>query len=276
MVAAPRRSFLRSLWLAVLRFDDDRGFQNAGSLAFTTLLALVPVLAIALAVASASPVFDQLIETVRRFAIAHFLPKAGGVDAVVSQLEVFRENAASLTFIGLAFLAVTAVMLLLTVDDVFNRMFRVQRQRSLARRIVLYAGLVALGPVLIGASISMTSFLVAHALGIAAEMGAPTKFVLRAVPGALTFVALALTFALVPNRPVRARHAIIGGLVGAIGFEVAKRGFGWYIAQFPTYAVIYGAFAVLPIFLLWVYVSWVVVLMGATLVAVLSESQGEA
>lgn len=276
MAAARRRSFLRSLWAAVLRFDEDRGFQNAGSLAFTTLLALVPVLAIALAVASASPVFDELIEAVRRFAIANFLPKAGGVESVVVQLEAFRANAASLTFIGLAFLAVTAVMLMLTVDDVFNRIFRVPHQRSLARRIVLYAGLVVLGPVLIGASISMTSFLVAHALGAVSAMGEPARFGLRAVPLALTFLALALTYALVPNRKVLARHAIIGGLVGAAGFEVAKRGFGWYIAQFPTYAVIYGAFAVLPIFLLWVYVSWAVVLMGATLVAVLSESEGEA
>jgi len=268
-----RRSLRGILVAAGRRFDDDRGFQNAGSLAFTTLLALVPVLAVALAVASALPAFDGFFDALRRFVIANFLPRTSGVESAVAQVAVFRDNAAGMTALGLGFLAVTAVMLMLTVDDVFNRIFRVRRQRSLVRRVWIYALAVLAGPVLIGASISMTSYLVAQALGMTADMGMATRLVLRAIPFLLTFAAFALLYALVPTRRVRARHAIIGGLVASVGFELAKRGFALYVGHFPAYAMIYGAFAMLPLFLLWIYVSWVVVLLGATLVAVLSEGE---
>ncbi|MGE0875108.1 MAG: YihY family inner membrane protein [Burkholderiales bacterium] len=266
---------MRSPWqfgiAAVKRFDEDRGFQTAGSLAFTTLLAIVPIITVALSLASAFPMFDDLVEEVRRLAIEHFLPQTRGVEAIISQISTFRANAAKLTLIGLAFLVVTAVMLMLTVDDVFNRIFRVKRPRGLMRRVSVDTLLLLLGPVLVGGSISMTTFLVGYSLGMVRELDALMQDVLRAIPFIFTFIALVLLYKLVPNRRVATPHAMIGAVLAGVAFEIAKRGFGWYIAQFPTYTVIYGAFAVLPIFLLWIYVSWVVVLGGAIVTALLGE-----
>lgn len=266
-----RRNILRFIIAAGRRFDEDSGFQTAGSLAFTTLLAMVPIITVALALTTAFPAFDHLVEALRRLAVEHFLPQTGGVEMVTDQLAQFRENAAGLTLIGLAFLGVTALMLMLTVDEVFNRIFRVRRPRPLAGRVIIYACVLTLGPVLIGGSISMTSFLVGYSLGMVKEIGALTRLVLDSIPFVFTIVALTLLYLLVPSRRVGLRFAGIGGALAGVAFEVAKRGFGWYVAQFPTYAMIYGAFAVLPLFLLWVYVSWVVVLAGAIITAMLSE-----
>ena len=271
----PRRRLWRFVVAAFFRFDEDRGFQTAGSLAFTTLLAIVPIITVALSVATAFPVFDEFVEVLRRLAVEHFLPRTGGVEMVTAQLSEFRANAARLTLIGLAFLMVTAIMLMLTVDEVFNRIFRVINPRALLRRVTIHTILLMLGPVLIGGSISMTSFLVGYSLGMVRDIDGITQAVLRAIPFAFTFVALALLYLLVPSRRVVPWHAIIGAVLAGVTFEVAKRGFGWYIAQFPTYTMIYGAFAVLPIFLLWVYVSWVVVLGGATVTAMLGEGKAQ-
>ncbi len=269
------RSFRGFLVAVARRFDEDRGFLTAGSVAFTTLLAIVPIITVALALASAAPVFDSMVEALRQLAVEHFLPRAGGVEMVAAQLAEFRANAARLTAIGLAFLAVTAIMLMLTVDEVFHRVFRAARLRPLARRIFIYACVLSFGPVLIGGSLAMTSFLVGHSLGMVKEIDLVTRTVLRAIPFAFTFSALALLYLLVPNRRVAPGHAMIGAVLAGVSVEVAKRGFGWYVGQFPTYTMIYGAFAVLPIFLVWVYVSWVVVLAGATVTAMPGE-RGEA
>jgi len=273
MAEIPRRSAWQFIVATVVRFDDDRGFQTAGSLAFTTLLAIVPIITVALALATAYPLFDEMVEAARRLAVGHFLPEAGGVESLTAQLASFRSNAARLTLIGLAFLAVTAVLLMLTVDEVFDRIFRVARPRTLFRRVGMNLILLMLGPVLIGGSLTMTSFLVGYSLGLVDNVDDLTQAVLRAIPFVFTIVALALLFKLVPNRHVPLRHAIIGAVLSGTVFEIAKRGFGWYIVQFPTYTMIYGAFAVLPIFLVWVYVSWVVVLVGATVAAMLGEGE---
>jgi membrane protein len=260
----------------VERFDNDRGFQTAGSLAFTTLLAIVPTITVALALASSYPVFDELVDAVRRLAIEHLLPQSGGVASVTDQLDVFRANAAGLTLLGLGFLAVTAIMLLLTVDDVFNRIFRVEQQRRLVRRVTIHAVVLAIGPVLIGGALYAVTYLIMHSLGKLSKVDELTGLVLAAVPFAFTFVALVLLYTLVPYRTVVPRHAIVGATSAALAFEVAKYGFGLYVSMFPTYAMIYGAFAVLPIFLLWVYVSWVVVLGGAIITAMLGERGAQA
>lgn len=273
MQTSARRSPWRFAVAVGHRFGEDRGFQTAGSLSFTTVLAIVPILTVALALASAFPVFDSMVEALRRVAVSHFLPDTGGVEAVTAQLASFRANAAQLTLIGLAFLAVTAIMLMLTVDEVLNRIFRADRARPFVRRVTAHAVLLTLGPVLIGGSISMTSFLVGYSLGLITDMHEVAKAALRAIPFVFTFAALALLYLLVPSRHVAPRHAIIGATLAGCSFEVAKRGFGLYVAQFPTYTMIYGAFAVMPVFLLWIYVSWVVILGGATVTAMLGEKE---
>lgn len=249
-------------------FVDSRSLQTAGSLTFTTLLALVPLITVALALSTAFPAFNEAIGALQGYVVKHFLPDARGVDMIAKQINAFTQKAGRLTAIGLAFLAITAVMLMLTIDEVLNRVFRVQRRRPLAQRLLMYWSVLTLGPILVGGSISMTSFLVGASLGVLA-LGEFTAAALRLLPFLFTLVAFTWLYLVVPYRRIEIAHAVTGGLVASVMFELAKRGFGLYVARFPTYSMIYGAFATLPIFLLWLYISWLVVLLGATITAML-------
>jgi membrane protein len=180
----------------------------------------------------------------------------------------FTRNAGRLTAIGLAFFFVTAVMLMMTIDVSLNRLFHVQRARPMLQQVLMYWAVLTLGPVLIGGSLSMTSFAIGASFGWL-QLGGLGNLLLGVMPFVFTCAALTLLYAVVPNRSVEARHALIGGIAAGIAFELAKRGFAIYLARFPTYTLIYGAFATIPIFLVWLYLSWVVVLAGATVTAML-------
>jgi membrane protein len=258
---------LADFCLAVFwRFYEERALQTAGSLTYTTLLSLVPLFTVALAVATAFPVFDQTMGALQDFILENFLPDAHGIDTIADQITMFTKNAGRLTAIGLAFFFVTAVMLMTTIDVALNRLFRVQRHRPLAQQVLMYWAVLTLGPVLIGGSLSMTSFAVGASLGWL-QLGFIADLVLAVLPFVFTCAALTLLYGLVPNRRIELRHALLGGILAGIAFEFAKRGFAIYLARFPTYTLIYGAFATIPIFLLWLYLSWVIVLAGATLTA---------
>ena len=250
----------------VRRFDQDHCLQIASSLTFTTLLALVPLVTIMLTLISAFPVFAGMGEHIHRFLLANMLPdKAGTV--VSAYIEQFSGRAGRLTALGTAFLAVTAFMMMFTMERAFNAIWRVSRPRPLAQRILVYWAAITLGPILIGASLSITSYLVGMSLGIARETPLAGTAILWLVPFVLTWAAFTLVYYFVPNRAIRPRHALIGGLVAAFVFEIMKRSFTVFIAQIPTYTLVYGAFAVIPIFLLWIYFSWVVVVIGALITA---------
>jgi membrane protein len=257
-IALPRRLF------------EDRLTQAAGSLTYTTLLAIVPLLAVALAFTTAFPAFDRAIEALRDYVNKNFLPEARGVHLAVLQLNEFAAGARKLTGVGLAVLGVTAVMLMLSIDDILNRLFRVERKRSLAQRVAMYWAVLTLGPLLIGAGLSMTSALAASSFGIL-QLDRIAQTLLRVLPFLLTWTALAALYILVPNRKVPLMSALAGSLLAGIAFELAKRGFAVFVSGFPTYTLIYGAFAGLLIFLIWVYVSWLIVLVGATFTATLVE-----
>ena len=250
------------------RFYEERGLQTAGSLTYTTLLSLVPLFTVALAVSTAFPVFDQTIGALQEFVLENFLPDARGIDVIADQITAFTQNAGRLTAIGLAFFLVTAVMLMMTIDVALNRLFRVQRQRPMLQQVLMYWAVLTLGPVLIGGSLSMTSFAVGASFGWL-RLSRVADVILGILPFVFTCIALTLLYGVVPNRRVEFRHALIGGVVAGIAFEIAKRGFAVYLARFPTYTLIYGAFATIPIFLLWLYMSWAIVLAGATLTAML-------
>ena len=255
--------------LAVFRrFYEERGLQTAGALTYTTLLSLVPLFTVALAVSTAFPVFDDTIGALQDFVLENFLPDARGIDTIADQITSFTQNAGRLTAIGLAFFIVTAVMLMMTIDVAMNRLFRVHRQRPLLQQVVMYWAVLTLGPVLIGGSLSMTSFAVGASFGWL-QLDLIADAVLRVLPFIFTCAALTLLYAVVPYRYVEPRDALIGGVLAGIAFEIAKRAFAVYLARFPTYTLIYGAFATIPIFLIWLYISWVVVLAGATLTAML-------
>lgn len=252
----------------VRRFYEERALQAAGSLSYTTLLSLVPLFTVALAISTAFPVFDATIAVLQNFIFENFLPDARGIETIRQQVQSFTANAGRLTAIGIGFFVVTSVMLMLTIDEALNRIFRVQRRRPLLQQVLIYWAVITLGPVLIGGSLSMTSFAIGASFGWL-NLDIVADAVLRVLPFIFTCAALTLLYAVVPYRYVEPRHALVSGIVAGALFELAKRGFALYLTKFPTYTLVYGAFATIPIFLVWLYLSWAVVLAGATLTAML-------
>jgi membrane protein len=268
-LAGKDASLLALARMVAERFDEDRCLQIASSLTFTTLLAIVPVVTIVLTVASAFPVYSSLIENVRHFVVANLVPSS--VNAITDYAERFSKNAAGLTAVGIFFLGITALMLMSTIEGAFNDIWRITWQRRLLRRIVIYATALTLGPLLIGASLSLTSYLITLSLDLVSPTTSGHGALLRIVPLVLTTAALSLLYFVVPNREVAGRDALVGGIVAGALFEVMKHGFGFYVTHFPTDKLVYGAFAMVPIFLLWIYLSWLIVLGGAVLAAELPE-----
>ena len=262
-------SLLVLLRMAGERFDEDRCLQIASSLTFTTLLAIVPVVTVVLTVASAFPVYSSLIGNVQDFVVANLVPSS--VNAITGYAEGFTKNAAGLTAVGIFFLGITALIMISTIEGAFNDIWRVTWQRRPLRRIVIYATALTVGPLMIGASLSLTSYLITLSLNIVSPAAGGPGALLSVVPPLLTTAALTLLYFVVPNREVAGRDALVGGIVAGALFEVMKHGFGFYVTHFPTDKLVYGAFAVVPIFLLWIYLSWVIVLGGAVLVAELPE-----
>ncbi len=259
---------LQLLRLIAQRFVDDRCVQVAGDLTFTTLLALVPLLTIALTLVSAFPVFEEWSTAFKVFLLTTLVPEVGG-KVITVYMQQFADNAAKLTAVGLVFLGVTALMLMVSIERVFNIIWRARRPRSVMQRLVVYWTIITIGPILIGASISLTSWLVAQSIGSVGAGEDARNMLLRIVPVILNGTAFALLYLTIPNRRVRVKDAIIGGMTAALAFEAMKRGFALYVQLFPTYSLIYGTFATIPVFLLWIYLSWLVVLLGAVVVAVL-------
>lgn len=253
----------------VRRFYDDRCMQIASSLTFTSLLAIVPIVTVALTIITAFPVFGQMTAALQEFILENMVPASA--DVVASYTQQFTQNAARLTAVGIGFLFVTSIMLLLTIERAFNDIWRVRRPRPVVQRVFVYWTLITVGPVLMGASLSLTSWLVGQAVGLVQGLPGAGVVLLSVVPVLLTSVALAILYLAMPNRRIRVQDALIGGLFGGVAFELMKRGFALYVAQFPTYTLVYGAFATVPIFLLWIYVSWLVVIFGAVVVAALPE-----
>jgi membrane protein len=253
-----------------VRFFQHNCTEIAGSLTFTTLLSLVPLFAIALSFVAAFPAFAELSDQIKEFILTTMVPEAA--NKVISvYMQQFADNAVKLTSIGTAFLGVTALALMLTIDNALNSIWRVSRLRPLLHRLLIYWAVLTIGPLLIGASISLTSWLIRTSMGFTRDIPGVEVALLRLGPLLLTSIAFSIPYIIVPNRPVYWRHAAIGGVSAAIGFEVMKQGFAFYITQFPTYQAVYGAFAMVPIFLLWVYLSWLMVLLGAVIAASLSS-----
>ncbi len=260
----------RFLGFLIERFREDRCELIASSLTFTTLLSLVPLIAIALMIFSAFPLFDDFSAAIRNFLITNGMPEASG--KVISQyLEHFAKSASHLTAMGIAFLGVTAMLMIHTIEDAFKTIWRVSKKRALSRRIMVYWAILTLGPLLIGGSLSVTSWLTGMSVGYAKQVPTFVMDLLKLVPVLLTTLAFSLMFRVVPNRFVPWNHAVIGGVVASLLFEFMNHAFAYYIAHFPTYKLVYGTFASIPIFLLWIYLSWLSILIGALITASLSH-----
>ena len=253
-----------------MRFMQDRCMETAASLTFTTLLSLVPLITIALTVFSAFPVFENFSTQIKIYLLNNLMPEAAGV-IITQYMQQFTDSAARLTTVGIGFLAVTAMLMMLTIDKAFNVIWRATRPRPLVKRLVVYWAVLTLAPLLIGASLSLTSWLVGLSMGYARHIPLFGVGVLKILPVIFTTMAFTLLFRLVPNRHVPLAHALFGALVAAIAFESMNRMFGYYISHFPTYKLVYGAFASVPIFLMWIYLSWLIILFGAEIAASLSH-----
>ncbi len=263
------RQFGRFVLQVFRRFDEDRCLQLAASLTFTSLLALVPVIAVALTIIAEFPVFAQFTAQLNLFIEENILPEIVG-NIVGEYLDEFARKAAGLTVVGVAFISITAFALMFTIDRGFNLIWRARRKRPFAQRFFMHLGMLVLGPILIGASLTMTSYLVSASLGWTSDP-VVSEAVLGLVPPGLTVAAFTLLYYIVPSRSVHPLHALAGGMVAGLMFEAMKRGFALYVANTPTYTMVYGTFATIPIFLLWIYLSWTVTVLGAIVTALLPD-----
>ena len=241
----------------------------AGSLTYTSLLALVPLFTVTLVLTSHIAVIHDLIFEVRAFALKNLVPDVGG-RVVTVYMEQFAQNAAKLTIIGLLIIVGTAVALMFTIDTAFNDIWRTRRRRSWWKRLAGYLAVLAVGPMLIGASLTLTSYLVHWSRKLDRMLPSLDDWLPQLIPFALTTLALAIAYRVMPARHVPIRHALAGGLFAGLLFEIVKHLFVVYIMRVPTYSVVYGAFASVPIFLFWLFCCWMVVLIGAEMAATLS------
>lgn len=251
------------------RFSEDRCAQVAASLTFTTLLSLVPLVTIALTLFSAFPVFEGYSAQIKLFLLNNLMPDMAS-KIITRYMQQFTDSAMRLTALGIGILAVTAMWLLLTIEQAFNAIWRVARPRPLLKRLVVYWAVLTLAPLLVGASLALTSWLVGLSMGYAKHVPVFGVGILKLLPVLLTWLAFTMLFYLVPNRYVPRSHALIGALVAALAFEAMNRAFGYYVSHFPTYKLVYGAFASVPVFLMWIYLSWLAILFGAVIAASLS------
>ncbi|WP_112478649.1 virulence factor BrkB family protein [Vibrio variabilis] len=255
----------------IQRMSHDRVNVNAGYLTYITLLSIVPMLTVLLSVLSSFSIFANVGEVLQNFIIQHFVPAAG--DAVYTALTEFVANTGRMTAIGSGFLFVAALMLISNIDNNLNYIWRVKVKRRPVFSFSMYWMILTLGPILVGASIVGTSYLTSLKILEHELLSGAFSFFLGWLPAFLALLAFTGLYVLVPNKKVYLSHAIIGAAVATLLFEVSKKGFAYYITQFPSYQLIYGALAAIPILFLWIYLCWFIVLIGAEFTAALGEKE---
>ncbi len=255
----------RAAWAAMrLRWSEDRLGVSAGSLTFTTIIALVPFFTVVLALFTAFPVFGKLQGVVQAWLVQSLVPDAISRQ-VLGYLTQFATKASRLGAFGLAFLAMTALSLVLTIDRTLNAIWRVRRPRPLGQRVLVYWAVITLGPLLLAASLSLSSYVLSSSRGLVQALPDEVMLLLDLIEFLLLAGCLAALYRYVPNTPVRRAHAWTGALLATLGIEIARRLLAIYIGQVPTYSAVYGTFATVPILLVWIYMMWVVILFGAVL-----------
>ena len=266
---APRLSRLRDLWRFMQRrLSEEQVHQVAGSLTFTTVLAVVPVMTIAFAIFTTFPLFNTFRDALEAYFVQSLMPR-GVTNTILDNLSLFAAKANRLSAVGAVTLVLTAIMMFAIVDRSLNRIWRVKTPRSFTQSLIVYWAIMTLGPLLIGASLSLTTIVSPVASTLAQQL--PWMGTVAAISVSLMLMTMffGLLYLIVPNRLVDWRDALIGGLVAAIAFEMTNRGFAFFITKFPSYRVIYGALAAVPIFLVWVYLFWLITLLGAVLAVAL-------
>lgn len=259
--ATPRQilAFIRDL---IRQYLADQGVLNAAALTYTTLFAVVPLMTVLYTMLAAIPSFRGVGETIQTWIFSNFVPSTGEV--VQQYLQGFTSQARSLTGVGIAFLLITSILMIRNIEVAMNRIWRVREPRKGLFSFLLYWAVLTLGPMLIGLGLGLSSYVASlNFLPSASESWKSSLLAL--LPPLLSTAAFTLLYTAVPNCRVPVRNAFIGGVAAAVAFEVAKRGFALFVTSSPSYQLIYGAFAAVPLFLLWIYISWSIVLFGAEL-----------
>tara|TARA_B100000614_G_scaffold256986_1_gene276512 strand:+ start:7449 stop:8765 length:1317 start_codon:yes stop_codon:yes gene_type:complete len=268
----PFRARAASVWafLQLLRrqFVEDGCQSSAAALTYTTLFAIVPIMTVMFAVIAAIPSLNERGLAIQKWAFEYFVPSAG--NQILGYLATFSQQATNLTGVGVVFLIVTAVLMLRTIEQTLNRIWRIRQPRKGLFSLMTYWAVLSLGPLLLGAGLGISSYLTSVSLisDTVAYLGG-VRFWLSVLPFFFTFAMLSLLYIMVPNTSVPVRQGLIGAAVAALLFELAKTAFAQFIKHAPNYQVVYGAFAAVPLFLLWIYISWILVLLGAELVRAL-------
>ena len=250
------------------RFRDDRLGLTAGSLTFTTTIALVPFITVALAVFTAFPMFGKLQGVLQKWLVASLVPD-NIARQVLGYLTQFAGQANRLGTLGVVLLFITALALVMTIDRTLNGIWRVRQPRPLAQRLLVYWAGITLGPLLLGGSVALTSFALSASKGLIGVLPGGVGLLLDVVQYAILAAAVAAMYHFVPNTRVRWAHAWTGGLFVATAIEFARTVLVFYLVKVPTYSVVYGTFATVPILLVWIYLAWVIVLLGAVITAYL-------
>jgi len=248
------------------RFADDRLGQTAGALTFTTLIAVVPLLTVALAVVTAFPIFDQFQTVLQRWLLESLIPESISRQ-VLGYLTQFTTKASRLGSFGFAALLMSALALMLTIDRSLNMIWRVRQQRPWGQRLMLYWAALTLGPLLVAASLVIMAWVITWSGGSLRYQGPGVKMALGGLEFFLLWGGISALYRFVPNIPVAWRPLLLGSFFTALVLEAARSGLAFYLASMPTFSLIYGTFATVPILLVWVYTTWVVVLLGAVVVA---------
>jgi membrane protein len=258
------KTFSRFIWQ---RFVDDKCFETAGALSYITLVSLVPLTVAVFAMFSVFPVFQPARDTLINFVFNNFVPSTG--EAVQATMLGFAANASKLTGISILVMLFSALSMMISIEDRLNLIWRVHQARSWGSRLLLYWAALTLGPILVVGGIAVTSYVTAAPFLHSAvnQLGAVTQGLLSTLPFVVTFFTLWLMYSVIPNCKVSRRDAAIGALLGAVLFEIARWGFGQFMLHAQTYQQIYGVLAAIPIFLLWIYLSWVIVILAASVAA---------
>lgn len=255
------------------RFFVDDGPKNVAALTYTTLFAVVPFFTVLYSILSIIPAFQELNTYIQDFLFKNFVPATG--EKIQDYLTVFTGQARKLTSVGIGFLVVTAIMMIINIEAAFNDIWRVKEGRKGLQAFLLYWAVITLGPLLLAAGFLVSSFLFSVPFFENDFVAGGKILVLQQLPLILSLITFTVLYWALPNCKVEFKHAFVGGLISAIVFELGKKAFTYFISNFASYELIYGAFAVVPIFLLWIYLTWWLILLGAELVATLGEMKGK-
>ena len=246
--------------------------RAAGGLAFTTLLGIVPLATVAFAFVAQFPIFQDFLRVLEIFLLRYTLPEMAST-VVQTYVVGLAQQAASLKGVWILFVIVTAALVVDSVETEINEIWRITKRRPIIRRVILYTIGVTAGPALLGGAIMLIHWIITETVSpLSLAKGVQTEL-LHIVTFVLTVVGFTLLYVIAPARPVKWRHGFIGGLLAAAAFEITRAGFTWYVANSPTYEILYGALAAVPIFMLWVFVFWMIVLAGAAVTASIAESE---